>query len=400
MNQKMLVPEYLSTFECIGDKCEDNCCHEGWLITVEKKTYKKYKNLKDKSWNQKLSENVKRNKDYIDDANYAYIRLNEQRSCSFLTEKGLCSIHKELGSDYLCDTCKIYPRVRNKVHGDWEQSLSTSCPEAARKILFLKEGITFTYKDFPKPKLLSESIEKTIGNENYLNSYWEIRAFIIEILQDRNYQLENRLTLVGYFIDNLNEVNKASRNIKNLIEDFKSLLQNGELNEVFTENCNVIDRIHHFLTFIKTRFQNPFMNKNFKKHVNNTIEGLSLNVNDIDIIKSEKVFRNADVQYKKFLEKKGYVLENYLVNVLYNSLMPKSENPLLDYAILTNYYFILKTIILGYIALEEEITDDLLVNLIYSFGRSIENYKHFQVFIDEVYPKDEISLLNIIRTTI
>lgn len=34
--RRILVPEYLDEFSCIGGACEDTCC-AGWNITVDKK---------------------------------------------------------------------------------------------------------------------------------------------------------------------------------------------------------------------------------------------------------------------------------------------------------------------------------------------------------------------------
>ena len=43
----VLSIDYYKEFECIGNKCEDNCCKE-WKITIDKKTYNKYKKLRQK----------------------------------------------------------------------------------------------------------------------------------------------------------------------------------------------------------------------------------------------------------------------------------------------------------------------------------------------------------------
>ena len=34
----VLSIDYYKEFECIGSKCEDNCCKD-WKITIDKKTY-------------------------------------------------------------------------------------------------------------------------------------------------------------------------------------------------------------------------------------------------------------------------------------------------------------------------------------------------------------------------
>ena len=38
---RMLVPQYVRKFACIGGACEDTCC-QGWRVPIDKETYKKY----------------------------------------------------------------------------------------------------------------------------------------------------------------------------------------------------------------------------------------------------------------------------------------------------------------------------------------------------------------------
>ena len=63
--------------------------------------------------------------------------------CAFLNEEDLCDIQKELGENYLCDTCKMYPRHVEEYEGLREYSLSLSCPKAAEMILQNQKKVTF-----------------------------------------------------------------------------------------------------------------------------------------------------------------------------------------------------------------------------------------------------------------
>ena len=42
--RKILVPDYISSFACIGSECEDTCC-AGWQVPVDKVTYQKYRKV-------------------------------------------------------------------------------------------------------------------------------------------------------------------------------------------------------------------------------------------------------------------------------------------------------------------------------------------------------------------
>ena len=40
---KVLKPFYYDDFKCIAGDCIDNCCQIQWKITIDEKTYKKYR---------------------------------------------------------------------------------------------------------------------------------------------------------------------------------------------------------------------------------------------------------------------------------------------------------------------------------------------------------------------
>ena len=41
MAQTRLTPRYYQQFQCIGDRCENNCC-QGWSISIDKASYQHY----------------------------------------------------------------------------------------------------------------------------------------------------------------------------------------------------------------------------------------------------------------------------------------------------------------------------------------------------------------------
>lgn len=132
----ILIPDYFTEFKCIGSACEDTCC-AGWNIEIDKKTYQAYRKIQHPEMTEKLQNNIKVNHKSNNDKNYAQFELNNKR-CSMLLDDGLCSIHKELGEELLCNTCAVYPRILTKVGDITEKSLTLSCPEAARIVLCAK----------------------------------------------------------------------------------------------------------------------------------------------------------------------------------------------------------------------------------------------------------------------
>ena len=140
--RKLLQPQYVSQFHCIGPACEDSCCI-GWRVQIDKDTYKRYRECSDKELRERMDEKVTRHRTNPSDSNYAKIKLNPNSHCPFIDEDKLCAIQRKLGEEYLSVTCTNYPRTANTINGVTEKSLTMSCPEAARKALLNPSLMTF-----------------------------------------------------------------------------------------------------------------------------------------------------------------------------------------------------------------------------------------------------------------
>ena len=114
-------------FKCIADKCPKSCC-VGWQIMIDDNSIDKYlKTTGD------FADRLKSSIDYNEDC-----FLQNNHRCSMLNDNGLCDLHSTLGEDYLCDTCRLYPRHIEEFQDIREYSLSLSCPEATRMLLELE----------------------------------------------------------------------------------------------------------------------------------------------------------------------------------------------------------------------------------------------------------------------
>lgn len=132
-------PEYFKDFRCIGGPCKFSCCI-GWNIAWTDDEVNKVKSaacsdtlkqLMDESFER--TDNAPKNNRII---------LKEGGRCPFLTEENLCIIQKELGEDYLCDTCYEFPRkyrmafdIHTKKFTYIYRSCNLSCPEVSKRLL-------------------------------------------------------------------------------------------------------------------------------------------------------------------------------------------------------------------------------------------------------------------------
>ena len=125
---KLRVPDYYDEFQCIADKCSDNCCIGGWEIDIDEDTYQRYQQMSGET-GEKLRSSIIQ----TEDGDYCF-RLIDGR-CQMLTEEGLCVVHKELGEKYLGVVCSQFPRYSEYYGTIKESGIGMACEEAARIIL-------------------------------------------------------------------------------------------------------------------------------------------------------------------------------------------------------------------------------------------------------------------------
>jgi len=121
------------SFCCIADRCPDNCCR-GWQIVIDDKSLEGYSSYKGE-FSQELMAGI--------DKDNGLFR-QKGSSCSMLMDNGLCRLQSTLGEDYLCDTCRLYPRHIEEFPDIREYSLSLSCPEVVRMVFKAGDHLGFT----------------------------------------------------------------------------------------------------------------------------------------------------------------------------------------------------------------------------------------------------------------
>ena len=174
------IPDYYKEFQCIADKCEDTCC-AGWQIVIDKKTLKKYKQIKG-SFRGRMFRSI----------NWftGTFRQDKEKRCAFLNERNLCDLYLSQGEEGFCKTCRNYPRHIEEFEGVREITLSISCPEVARILMERKTPVTFlTYE--------KEGEEEYDDFDPFFFSILEdARKEMISILQNRSISIQIRTILI------------------------------------------------------------------------------------------------------------------------------------------------------------------------------------------------------------
>lgn len=136
----------LEDFKCIADRCPDNCC-QNWDIDIDEKAYSLWSRLEEPAFNAKLVNNI-----VIKDEKRV-IKLLSNGDCCHKDVNGLCSIHKNLGEEYLADICAKYPRIKFKNHEILTHTAQLSCPEITRLVLESEKSSLFNTQIIPENEL-------------------------------------------------------------------------------------------------------------------------------------------------------------------------------------------------------------------------------------------------------
>lgn len=337
MEEIVIYPNYYADFSCIGSACEFTCC-AGWSITIDKKTYTKYRNIRDKDFAEELPGKIRRVRgEKASNTMYAEFVMGDNKICPFLSGENLCTIQGRFGAGYLSHTCRCYPRKVNVLKtGVNEYSLTMSCPEAVRIALFNKEPMAFTQmslNDMPKDlkgnRFLfasKEDIAKKIAG----NYAWDIRSTCIDIMQARRYSIAERIFLIGMMLNALTDGDIANnpQAIPPILSRYSSLSKSetfaGTLAS-FAENDGArLEMEQHLLTCLF--FQRPIA---FHSILNTlaseyTLTDLGKKLDFLQIARAslDRVKKWEPVHWAKWLEENSHVLENYFVNYIFSEVFP------------------------------------------------------------------------------
>ena len=321
-----LTPLYVQNFACIGSDCSDNCC-TGWKVTIDKKTFNAYRQTKNLKLVAQLDKHIKRTRSQESDTNYARIELNTTSGECPMMENKLCSVQAEIGEDKLSNTCFSYPRISQKVGDFNQQSLTLSCPEAARLALLSENAFDFTQS---KLVVRPETIDKMTPMFGLsLDEMNEIRFYCIKIVRTEALELWQKLAILGLFCESLTKIfeTRESKNIKQLIATIDALLINPESAEIF-------DAMHpHYsiqaVTFtLLWRLKSERSTSASQQAVHKAVAlGLGADPQNGNVTETQLVERYGEgvKLLPTALEEAPFFLENYVLNEMFRECFPFSN---------------------------------------------------------------------------
>ncbi len=316
-----LMPRFVERFRCIGSSCEDTCC-SGWTVYLDKKTYKAYRKEAGPALDPMMA-NMQRREDTMEGNAYAEIKtLGEQKRCPALQD-GMCSVQSSLGESYLSNVCHSYPRITQRRNGQVEQMITLSCPEAARLALLADDAFEFIEAPVNLRESAMTEVKERFGVPPALMT--ETRIFCLNLMRTRDLALWQRLALLGAFCDSLTVLcaRNEQANIPALINDFVQAIGNGEL----AATLEVIQPDHESQAML---FATLWATKGFEA-TSRLEQQVMCQISagfgagaDGQVSATELVgaYRRGLGRLDQALQDVPWLLENYVVNEIFNELAP------------------------------------------------------------------------------
>ncbi len=312
-NKNFFVPEYIQDFRCIGKDCIDSCC-VGWNISIDKETYKKYKN----STNNEIKSIAKKflvKNDLNSNINYGKF-VNQNNCCPFLNRDKLCNAFNLLGQENLSIGCATYPRNIKIFDKIGFIAGSLTCPEIARLCLskqdlkIKKKNINKLLNIFNSHNVFSAQTTKKISNKKL--------QFMREVFSTIN----DNFT----FFDTLKQIIIAYEkkgNSKILINHFSKNEKEKIKKDLLISDTNIMAT----LCFSKLAKRNTQVDQSSIKINNgkNIEDSRFKKIRKIAAIKSDYLFSPKkdfvrkfsfiyNKKFDKFRKKNDFIFKNYFVN--------------------------------------------------------------------------------------
>ena len=327
MTKKYLYfqPEYVREFVCDGSKCDARCCKKNWGIEVDAQTYAQYSRIKPEADAQKVLSHIKFN---ADKKTY-FVEMNSEKVCPFLTDKKLCCLQLKYGENFLSLVCKTFPRFTRNFGKFFERSLSLACPVAAEMILFPDEPMAFESVELWEESTAKVGILQSPVPQKFIAHFVDLQIAMISILQERTLTIDQRLIVLGFFLDRLDEIISDGLDgdaITKLITAYESKkFLSGQVPLML---ATIRFDAKNFVKAMLSLFEKIYGGKNLsdnEKFLDAFIETLKIFPDTSGKVSVTKIAANYELladERRNFQARYSTFMENFLVNELFLTCFP------------------------------------------------------------------------------
>lgn len=159
------------------------------------------------------------------------VRAENTGNCHFLSD-GWCSIQSTLGEDWLSNTCSSYPRLNVRLGDTQFQSMSLSCPEAARLALTDRDAFDF---QAPVLQIRHQDIHDVASPWALsVGQMQSIHTFALQVARTTDLKLWERLVCLGLLCENLGGHFKTNNfdGVDSVLVGIEELICSGQVGEL------------------------------------------------------------------------------------------------------------------------------------------------------------------------
>ncbi|GAU78584.1 flagellin lysine-N-methylase [Fusibacter sp. 3D3] len=373
---KILRPDYMESFKCIGSPCIDNCCI-GWDVDIDKLTFEKYQEVKGDPLETLIKDFIHINAaEHDSSVNFAVVSLTANKRCPFLDLTKLCKIQSKYGEPYLSNVCAQYPRIYNRIDGKLEVSASISCPEIAKSVLFEPNGVQFGTEDFLNERdvMISYDVDTKLPafKGTPAEKLQKIRWICLDIMQNATLKLEERFEIIGHFVFGLTQT-RNKEEITNWMNRYRK--QQVSTYEIDDLSSNMLKRSKQILDLLDPK--STIVSERFLHHYHESEKILKDKALNLKALKNQ--------YYDPYFEDRHYIFENYFVNHMFKALFPFTEAEWIfdAYLLMLCRYHLMKRQLLGIAIANKGLTDALILDYFQVFSKAIEHHKSFMLDLTE-----------------
>lgn len=118
---KYVTLDLLEDFTCMAGECPSTCC-AGWRIHVDAEAYARFEKIESEKLRKDIMDGILKEDDQL------FFKNKKDGSCIMLDDDQLCRIQRNTDEKTLCNTCRKYPRLTNRMDGVLYLSMAASCP--------------------------------------------------------------------------------------------------------------------------------------------------------------------------------------------------------------------------------------------------------------------------------
>ena len=293
-------------------------------MSIDKKTFNAYRQSNHEELKPVFETSIKRTRSQASDANYARIELNAQSGGCPMIQNNLCSVQKNLNESFLSDTCFSYPRSTRQFAGGLEQSLTLSCPEAARQALLNADAFDFVENKIQLRESTASMIKPAHGLS--VETMNEIRIFSFQLLRSSGLALWEKLAVLGVFCESLTTAIEThnQRGISTLLKEFISILETGSVVQALKDlTPNHVSQALVFSTLWNSRAVAP-RSALQRETISAIAKGMQIDAASARSEQEQIVdnYRRGLERLPAALQEAPYMLEHYVLNEMFSSLFP------------------------------------------------------------------------------